>query len=182
MIDRYYRELLAFLTRSVRDRDVAADLAQESCVRVLSLQRSGALVADPRALLYRVARNLLVDRHRRRVVRGTRLSPDEDAPDVEAVAAPRRCQPEVVAMSAEQVEALLATIDALPPRCREAFVLYKLEGHSYAEIGQRMRISVRTVEMHLKHAMDACWQCLERQDPDPGVSRGRRYPGPSRRR
>jgi RNA polymerase sigma factor (sigma-70 family) len=184
MLDRYYRELLSFLARSVRDRDLAADLAQESCVRVLALQQSGTLVADPRALLYRIARNLVVDRHRRNAVRGTPLSSDEDAPDVEAVAAPSACQPEVAAMSAERVETLLAAVDALPPRCREAFVLYKFDGLSYGEIGQRMGISVRTVEMHLKHAMDACWQCLERHDPDldPDVGRGRRRRGHGRRR
>eukprot|EP01032_Pedospumella_encystans_P004658 gene4658-5533_t len=53
-------------------------------------------------------------------------------------------------------------IDGLPPRCREAFVLYKFDGLSYAEVAERMGISVRTVEMQLRIAMAACWDCLER--------------------
>ena len=37
MLERYHRELLNFLTRQVNDRHAAADLAQESYVRVLTL-------------------------------------------------------------------------------------------------------------------------------------------------
>ena len=56
MLERYYRELLNFLTRQVGDRDTAADLTQESFVRVLGAQSSGQAVLDMRALLYRTAR------------------------------------------------------------------------------------------------------------------------------
>ena len=41
MLERYHRELLNFLTRLVKDRDAAVDLAQESYVRVLSAQGAG---------------------------------------------------------------------------------------------------------------------------------------------
>ena len=57
MLERYYRELLNFLSRAVRDRDAAADLAQESYARVLAAQQAGQAVQDPRALLYRTARD-----------------------------------------------------------------------------------------------------------------------------
>ena len=53
-------------------------------------------------------------------------------------------------------------IEALPPRCREAFVLNRFEGLSHQEVAERMGISVRTVEMQLRIAMAACWDCLER--------------------
>lgn len=44
VLERYHRELLNFLTRQVNDRDTAADLTQESFVRVLSAQSSGQAV------------------------------------------------------------------------------------------------------------------------------------------
>ncbi|MBA4263346.1 MAG: RNA polymerase subunit sigma, partial [Comamonadaceae bacterium] len=55
MLERHHRELLNFLSRQVGDRDTAADLAQESFVRVLAAQSSGQAVLDMRALLYRTA-------------------------------------------------------------------------------------------------------------------------------
>ncbi|WP_422388063.1 sigma factor [Delftia tsuruhatensis] len=70
VVVRYYRELLRFLQRAVKDRDTAEDLAQESYARLLAVQRSGEGIAEPRALLYRTARNLVIDQYRRSEVRG----------------------------------------------------------------------------------------------------------------
>lgn len=167
MLERYYRELLSFLSRAVGDRDAAADLAQESYARVLAAQQAGEAVHNPRALLYRTARNLVIDQHRRAGVRaeaGETFSIDGDAAAPEGLMGPRSLEPEVILSSREGLAAMLATIDALPPRCREAFILYKFDGLSYAEIGERMGISVRTVEMQLQIAMQACWRCLDGLD------------------
>jgi RNA polymerase sigma factor (sigma-70 family) len=176
MLEHYYRELLSFIARKVKDRDAAADLAQESYARVIAIQRAGQAVADPRALLYRIARNLVVDRHRRDVVRGETGLPEEDGEQVaEGMTAPP-------AMSSQGVEALLQTIEALPPRCRETFILYKFDGLSYAQIGERMGISVRTVEMQLQIAMDACWRCLDKTGGHPyAAARPGRKPRGSRK-
>ena len=82
MVTRYYRELLNFLSRAVNNREAAADLAQESYARVLAMQQDGVTIAEPRALLYRTARNLVIDQHRRDTVRG--VGADHDYYDVHA--------------------------------------------------------------------------------------------------
>jgi len=54
---------------------MAADLAQESYARVYAAQLSGAGIVNPRALLYRTARNLVIDHYRHAEVRtGVELS------------------------------------------------------------------------------------------------------------
>lgn len=160
MFERYYRELLNFLARQVRDRDVAADLAQESYARVYAAERKGTAVRDPRALLYRTARNLVTDHHRRETVRAV---DDDAALEPDQHHGPTAFEPDAILASQQGLAAMTATIDALPPRCREAFVLFKFDGLSYAEIARRMGISPRTVEMQLQIAMAACWRCLEEQ-------------------
>lgn len=168
MVARYYRELLGFLQRAVKDRDTAADLAQESFARLLAVQQSGEPVAEPRALLYRTARNLVIDQHRRNEVRGTPASLDgATGPDDEAaarIAGPAAYEPEVAAMSAETVSALLTTIGALPLRCREAFILHKFDGLSQADVARKMGISVTMVERHIKLGMQACRACQDQLD------------------
>ena len=160
MLERYHRELLNFLTRQVSDRDTAADLAQESFVRVLSVQSTGQAVLDMRALLYRTARNLVIDRHRRNEVR---RHDDLDAiPDDEHPAAPHHLQPEEVLASQQVIRAYVATIEALPARCREAFVLHVFEEFSHARIAQHMGISVSMVEKHVVRGMVACKLCERR--------------------
>jgi RNA polymerase sigma factor (sigma-70 family) len=160
MLERYYQELLNFLTRQVTDRDTAADLAQESYVRVLAAQSTGQVVLDMRALLYRTARNLVIDLHRRNQVRRhdtlDALSEEQHPP------APRHLQPEERLASQQEVHAYVATIEALPDRCRQAFVLHVYDECGHAEIAKRMGISVSMVEKHIVRAMLAC-KLRERQ-------------------
>lgn len=173
MLARYHRELLNYFTRAMRDREHAADVVQEAYARALSLQQLGQPIHEPRALLFRIARNLLIDQHRRRSVRGEGLPhaaegseggddfADAAATAAASLAAPQAYEPEAALASTQGVAALLATIEALPPRCREAFVLHKFDGLPHAEVAARMGISRKAVEQHLKLALAACRRCRE---------------------
>jgi len=159
VLERYYREILSFLSGQVSDRSMAADLAQESYARVYAAQLAGAGIVNPRALLYRTARNLVIDHYRHAEVRtGVELPACED--EVAQVHGPRSLEPEVAAASQQGIAALAHAIDNLPPRCRQAFMLNRIEGLSYADVSARMGISVKMVEQHLKLALDACDRCL----------------------
>jgi len=160
VLEKYHRELINFLTRQGKDRDTAADLTQESYVRVLALQQRGEQVQDLRALLYRTVRNLLTDQYRRESLRqhdSLDALPDSDLP-----AAPAHWQPEEALASWQVIKAYVDTIEALPPRCKEAFILYAFDDCSQADIARRMGISVSMVEKHIVRAMVACKACERR--------------------
>jgi RNA polymerase sigma factor (sigma-70 family) len=166
VFDRYYRELLNFLARKVRDRETAADLAQESFVRVYAAEQAGTVIHNPRALLYKTARNLVVDNFRREDAWGRQSKPGLEAPavDPDEHAGPDTLEPEMVQASRQRFEAIVSIVEALPPRCREAFVLVKFDGLVHADVAQRMGITVKTVEMHIQNALTACWNHLEALD------------------
>jgi len=173
VFERYYRELLNFLSGKVFDRDTAADLAQESFARVYAAQQAGTAVRDPRALLYRTARNLVIDHQRHGDVRAAveqapvPTTADAVAAEADDHAGPRQFEPEVALSSRQGVAAMVAAIEALPPRCREAFMLNRFDGLSYAQVAAHMGISVKTVELHLKAALDACERCRARSAGQP---------------
>jgi RNA polymerase sigma-70 factor (ECF subfamily) len=48
---------------------------------------------------------------------------------------------------------ILESIDSLPARCREIFILNRFEGNHYAEIAEKMNISVKTVETQMSKAL-----------------------------
>lgn len=164
MVAQYYRELLNHLTRMMKDRDSAADIVQEAYVRVLALQQSGQAVSQPRALLYHTARNLVIDGHRRSEVRGENASAGDAPEDFDMMAAPQACEPETALASSQAVDAMLHTIDHLPVRCREAFILHRFDGLSHVEVAAHMGISRKMVEQHIKLAMDACRRCKAQLD------------------
>jgi RNA polymerase sigma-70 factor (ECF subfamily) len=166
VLERYYRELLNFLHRQVNDRHTAADLAQESYARVLAVQRDGREILDVRALLYRTARNLLVDQHRRAQVR--QHDDIDTLAEAHQPAAPGHLRPDEALASGQVVRAYVQAIEQLPPRCREAFVMSVFDGLGQAEIARRMGISVSMVEKHIVRGMLACRACGQRlQNGDP---------------
>lgn len=159
MLERYYRELLNFLTGQVNDRETAADLAQESCLRVLSAQSSGQAVLDMRALLYRTARNLVIDQHRRAVHR--QHENIDTLEETDQPLAPMHRQPDEVLSYEQQARALALAIETLPPRCREAFVLNRFEGLSHQQVAERMGISKNMVAQHVARGILTCQAALE---------------------
>ena len=56
----------------------------------------------------------------------------------------------------QRLRAFAETIAALPPRCREAFVLSRFEGLANGEIAGRLGISRNMVEKHVMRALLAC--------------------------
>jgi RNA polymerase sigma factor (sigma-70 family) len=152
--ERYYTELYRFLSRKLRDRHLAEDLTQETFSRALS---STQQVSSHRALLYHIAKNLLVDRYRDPQQRYS----TEDASDPDSLLAPGSEQPESLIENQQYIASLISAIEALPPRCREAFILHRFDGLSQNEVAVRMGISTNMVEKHIIRAMLACRDCRQ---------------------
>ncbi|HVR52090.1 MAG TPA: sigma-70 family RNA polymerase sigma factor [Pseudorhodoferax sp.] len=158
MVARYYKDLLRFCSQNVKDTDAARDVVQETYVRFLSAQQRGASAAlQPGAVLHQIAKRLLIDRYRRAAVR--RHENIDELQEFEQPAAPRHCQPEEALGSMQIIRAYVGAIEALPARCREAFVLRVFDEMSHAQIAEKMGISCSMVEKHVVRAMVACKQC-----------------------
>jgi len=135
-------------------------------VRVYTAQQAGAVVRDPRALLYKTARNLVIDQARRSDVRTRFTDPQDDVVthEPDQTLGPTALEPDTLLGSQQMVNAILTTIDSLPPRCRQAFLLHKFDGLSHADVAAHMGISIKMVEQHVRSAVMACKRCREEVD------------------
>ena len=152
--------LMQFLQHNWRNKSDIADLRQEIYVRVLeAAQRQ---IPDRAAqFVFRTARNLLTDR-----VRRDHVVPIEAAVDLDAVEiAIDEPGPDRTLMARDELRQLQAALDLLPPRCREAIVLGRIEGLSGREIAQRMGIGVATVSEHLANGLCALADNLSHEPP-----------------
>lgn len=151
--ERYYTELFRFLSGKLRDKHLAEELTQETFSRALA---SPEQVSSHRGLLYHIARNLLVDRYRQQKQFG-----ETQAIAADEMLAPGGEQPDNLFENQQYINAIVAAIEALPPRCREAFILHRIEDLSQSEVAARMGISTNMVEKHIIRAMLACRACRD---------------------
>ncbi|HSE57625.1 MAG TPA: sigma-70 family RNA polymerase sigma factor, partial [Nitrospiraceae bacterium] len=138
---QYYDELLGFLTARLGCREQAADVVQETYVRVLSMEQREA-VAQPRAFLYKTALNLTVDLFRKQRLRAEHTVDLEQAHDVPSGAPDQ----EAILEGKRRLQLLREAIEELPPRCRQVFLLHKFMHVPHHELADRLGISKNMVE------------------------------------
>jgi RNA polymerase sigma-70 factor (ECF subfamily) len=69
--------------------------------------------------------------------------------------------PERVLLGREAIGHLVRTLEALPVRTRDVFMLRCFEGLKHAEIARLQEISVRAVEKHMAKALEQLGRALE---------------------
>ncbi|AVY94480.1 sigma-70 family RNA polymerase sigma factor [Microvirgula curvata] len=146
----HHHWLSGWLRRRLADVEQAADLAQDTFVRVL-LSRDVGAIQEPRAFLTTVARRVLANHYRRAEIERAWLETLASLP--EPVAPP----PETRLMILETLCELDRLLDGLPAAVRRTFLLSQLDGLGYAEIGARLGISVSTVKRHMSRAAMQCY-------------------------
>jgi RNA polymerase sigma factor (sigma-70 family) len=150
-IFRHRAALYRYLRKFTSGAEDIEDLVQETYVRVYALSHTQA-VESPRALLFRIAHNMAVERARRRKSQATDSVADlerltvysPDAPADEQIDARRR------------FESFCAAVDRLPPLCRRVFVLRKVYRLSHEEIAEVLGVSHSTIEKHVAKGLVRC--------------------------
>lgn len=130
----------------------AADLVQDTFIRVMAVRSNIANLDQPRAYLSSIAKNLVIDHWRRKELEQAYLAaisllPEQEAPSPE--------QSLLVLEALEQVDGVL---QSLPPATRQVFLLSQLDGMTYAAIAERLHCSVPTIKRHMHKAFIACMQ------------------------
>lgn len=147
----HHRWLRGWLTGRVGCRENAADLAQDTFVRLLKARQVSPL-KEPRAYLSSIARGLMIDQFRRRALEKAYLESLASLPEHEV---PSEEQRRVILDTLEHLDRAL---HQLPARARQAFLLAQLDGLTITHIAQRLDVSRATVERDLAKALGVCYR------------------------
>jgi RNA polymerase sigma factor (sigma-70 family) len=150
--------LRGYLFRHVPEMADVDDVVQEAYRRILDVRKTKS-IEHPRGLLFTIARNAATDLFRKRSVSRTISITEIDNLHV----IDYNDKPDEALGRSDEVELLNQAIRALPKRCREIFILRKLENLSHQEISERLGITVHTVESQLTKGLKKCQKFFERK-------------------
>jgi RNA polymerase sigma-70 factor, ECF subfamily len=143
----YYEPLCRYCLRVIPDQDEAEEIVQEMFVNLWSKRDEINIGVSLNAYLYRTVMNrainysnhLKIRKNHQEWAQSVDIEPDN--------------QPD--SLMHDELQALYETAVAnMPDKRREAFELSRKEGLKYAEIAERLSISVKTVEAHLSKALE----------------------------
>jgi len=168
LMDRHGERLFHYLLRQLNNESDAADLAQETFVRVYQNRTRFDPAHKFSTWLYTIATNLLRDRFRWRQ-RHPQVSLDAEREEAGAIL---DTLPDTAATPAEQIVTeeraveVRKAIESLPDDLRSPLLLSEYEGLSHAEIGAVLSCSTKAVETrlyrarnHLRKRLDTLVSC-----------------------
>lgn len=148
LMERHGGKMMNYLIRCVQNEDAAADLAQETFVRVY--QNRGKFDSRRKfsSWLYTIASNQVRD-HFRHKARHPEMTMEDDLGEK---AGSKERSPSEEIQAQERAEAVQAAVAALPDELRVPLILAEYEERSQAEIGEILGCTAKAVETRIYRA------------------------------
>lgn len=138
-----------WLTGKLQSAFDADDVAQDTFVRIMTGDTL-TTIRDPKSFLCTIARRVMVDLFRRNALEKAYLDmlaqlPESMTPSAEM----RQCHLETL----QQIDCML---DGLGGKTRQAYLLSQLDGLTYAQIAERLNVSVSSIKKYVAKATEHC--------------------------
>jgi RNA polymerase sigma factor (sigma-70 family) len=169
VIQRERRRLFHFIRKRVDDEGDAEDILQDVFYELTEAYRMMKPVEQVGAWLYRVARNRIIDRFRKRRPEGGGEIPlnagQEDALRLEDLLPSPDAGPEALYARSVLLEELDAALEELPEEQREVFIAHEMNGRSFKQLAEETGLSINTLLsrkhyaiLHLRRRLQAIYE------------------------
>jgi len=138
----------SFIRRRVSDPGEAEDILQDVFFELVEACRLPDPIEQLGAWLFRVARNRIIDRFRKKreqSLPSARQGDGEDDYWFEQALPAVDSGPEAAYLRAMVLEAMALALDELPARQREVFIAHELEGRSFKELAAESGVNTNTL-------------------------------------
>ena len=151
IVARERTRLGRFIRGQVRDAAEAEDILQDV---LLELYAATDALEQAGAWLYRVARNRIIDRARRRKEEPLPTAGDEDGRSwLEENLPDPAAGPDAAYARSALLGSIQAALQALPPEQRDVFVAHEIEGISFADMSAQWRVPQNTLLARKRYAV-----------------------------
>lgn len=144
-IARESPRLRNFIRRRVADEADVEDVLQEVFSELFEAYRLLQPIEQVGAWLFRVTRNRITDRYRKRGTEARMELPGAEEEDLLDLLPSPDAGPEAAYLRAALLEELDAALEELPEEQQRVFVAHELEGRSFKELAAETGISMNTL-------------------------------------
>ena len=160
--------LKRFLWQFYKRAEDVEDAAQEAYIRAFRAELDQE-IKDPKAFLFRVARNYALSDLAKKSNTTTDYLVDSDVSpvleDESHIGADERLE------SKQKLFLMLQAVAELPPKCRQVFVMRKFEGKRVKDIAEILGVSVSSVDQHVALGLIKCRRYLNAHGFEMGLSK-----------
>lgn len=149
----HQRALRTFVSRMLRNDDDVADTVQDVFLRVAQLPDPSRLELNPRAYLFRIAENLVIDRVRREQFR--QVSQHDPIVDDGDLAAPWPSV-ETQVHWRHAMKQIAERLGQAGPRVSTVVEMSCVDDLTHPEIARRLGVTTRTIERCMQRAREVC--------------------------
>lgn len=146
LVDLYYEQLCNYAQNLARDDYQSEDIVQNVIVRIWQQRDKLNSNINIKNYLYRSVYNEFIDQYRRSNAITALEKKYIEGLDIVLEDEEFNNSERIMAM-------VMKTVENLPPKCRETFLLSKKEGLTYIEIAEYQNVSVNTVEKQIGKAI-----------------------------
>jgi RNA polymerase sigma factor (sigma-70 family) len=153
-ISRERGRLRNFIRRRVPDANEAEDILQDVFFEYVEAYRLPETIEQVGAWLFRVARNRIIDRFRKkREVQLPDAGGDDDGYWLEEVLPSLDAGPEAAYARGVLLEELYAALGELPREQRDVFIAHELDGRGFKELAAESGVNVNTLLARKRYAV-----------------------------
>ncbi|MBV7532163.1 RNA polymerase sigma-70 factor [Chitinophaga sp. sic0106] len=146
--DKYFISLLNIAYKRMGNREDAREVVQDVFVRLYASRDRIEHTSHLLAYMHKLLKHGMIDRYRQKLVQ----EKQQDA--LRALIKGEPAVQNTISIDSKQLEERIhRVVNNLPEKCREAFLLSRLQLLSHQAIADRMNISVSTVEKHIVKAL-----------------------------
>ncbi len=152
VFDEHYEFVRNYLFYLSSDMNVAEDLVQDVFMKIWEV-RQNVKNETVKPLLFRIARNLYYNSHKRKALDMRFVSSTVFENENES--------PEYLLEMKEFDQKLQKAISDLPEHCRIVFLMSRIDDLKYHEIAERLNVSVKAVEKQVSKALKILRQNID---------------------
>ncbi|HWY47068.1 MAG TPA: RNA polymerase sigma factor [Bryobacteraceae bacterium] len=157
--------LLNFIRKRVDDEGDAEDILQDVFYELTEAYRLMRPIEQVGAWLYRVARNRIIDRFRKKVPVAQATLGDDDAAPLEDLLPSPDAGPEALYARNVIFDELDAALEELPEEQRDVFIAHEMDGKSFKQLAEETGLSINTLLsrkhyaiLHLRRRLEAIYE------------------------